>query len=55
MEAAVNMLAYEDFSVLEISDYFSFSSSSHFCSVFKKETGLSPNAYRRANYRHHWK
>lgn len=55
IEAAVNMLAYEDFSVLEISDYFSFSSSSHFCSVFKKETGLSPNAYRRANYRHHWK
>ena len=36
IEAAVNMLAYEDFSVLEISDYFSFSSSSHFCSVFKK-------------------
>ena len=55
IEAAVNMLAYEDFSVLEISDYFSFSSSSHFCSVFKKETGLSPNAYRRANYRQHWK
>ncbi len=55
IEAAVNMLAYEDFSILEISDYFSFSSSSHFCSVFKKETGLSPNAYRRANYRQHWK
>ena len=55
IEAAANMLAYEDFSVLEISDYFSFSSSSHFCSVFKKETGLSPNAYRRANYRQHWK
>ncbi|MBR5965096.1 MAG: AraC family transcriptional regulator [Treponema sp.] len=38
-----------------MSDYFSFSSSSHFCSVFKKETGLSPTAYRRANYRQHWK
>ncbi len=55
IEGAANMLAYEDFSILEISDYFSFSSSSHFCSVFKKETGLSPNAYRRANYRQHWK
>ena len=55
IEAAVNMLAYEDFSILEISDYFSFSSSSHFCSVFKKETGLSPTDYRRANYRQHWK
>lgn len=55
IEGAANMLAYEDFSILEISDYFSFSSSSHFCSVFKKETGKSPTAYRRANYRQHWK
>ena len=55
IEAAANMLAYEDFSILEISDYFSFASSSHFCSVFKKEMGKSPTAYRRANYRQHWK
>lgn len=55
IEAAANMLAFEDFSILEISDYFSFSSASHFCSVFKKVTGLSPSAYRRANFRQHWK
>lgn len=54
VEAAGNMLIYSDYSPSDISNYFSFSSHSHFINVFKAETGLTPNQYRNANYGKHF-
>lgn len=46
---AKNLLRFTDMSLSEISEYLSFSSQSYFQSVFKKETGDTPNEYRRLN------
>ncbi len=54
IEAAANMLSYADFSPQAISDYFSFSSQSHFIRLFKSLMGLTPVEYRRKHYRVHW-
>lgn len=54
LEAAQNMLAYSDFSSVDISNYLAFSSHSHFISAFKKETGMTPKQYRESSYRTHF-
>ncbi len=54
IEAAQNMLRYSNFSLLEISSYLAFNSQSHFVSVFKREAGMTPGAYRREYYRRGW-
>lgn len=54
IESASNMLRYSDYSCSEISNYFDFSSCSHFISTFKKQTGFTPNEFRKRNYRHHF-
>ena len=46
---AKNLLRFTEMSLSEISEYLSFSSQSYFQSVFKKETGDTPNEYRRLN------
>lgn len=55
IEAAENMLKYSNFSLLEIGSYLAFNSQSHFVSVFKRVTGMTPGAYRRENFRRGWK
>lgn len=54
IEAAEKMLIYSDYSPVEIGNYFSFSSHSHFIRAFKQETGLTPNKYREKHYRKHF-
>ncbi|WP_313560185.1 AraC family transcriptional regulator [Ruminiclostridium cellobioparum] len=54
IEAAQNMLRYSEFACIDISNYLSFNSHSHFISVFKKQTGITPKQYRDKYYRSNW-
>ncbi len=51
IEAATDLLKYSDYSVLAISDYLCFGSESYFIQVFRKQTGLTPKAYREQFFR----
>lgn len=51
IDAAKKMLIYSDYSPIDISNYFCFSSHSHFISIFKKFTKMTPNEYKKRNYR----
>lgn len=55
IETAANMLSYADYNPQAVSNYFSFSSHSHFIRTFKKYMGETPSEYRRQHYRRHWK
>ena len=54
IEKAKNMLQYSDLRIIDIANYLSFSSQSHFIQVFKKITGVTPHHYRRENFRSSW-
>ncbi|MCQ2587121.1 MAG: helix-turn-helix domain-containing protein [Treponema sp.] len=54
IEAAAKMLLYTDYEAATIGNYFAFSSHSHFINAFKKITGLTPNEYRKVNYKKHF-
>lgn len=51
---AQNMLRHLDESSLNIANFLGFSSQSHFIQVFKKETGLTPEDYRKKYYHQSW-
>lgn len=55
VERAKNMLKYSEYSLVDISNYLSFSSQSHFIQIFQKETGMSPRKYREAYAGSVWK
>jgi AraC-like DNA-binding protein len=55
LESAKNLLRYSDYSLVDISNYLSFSSQSHFIQVFQKEVGLTPKKYREKYYGTQWK
>ena len=47
IETAKNILRYTDQTVAAIAENLAFSNASHFQRAFKKETGQTPNQYRR--------
>ncbi len=54
IQTACNMLRHLDESSLNIANYLGFSSQSHFIQVFRKETGMTPEEYRRNYYHQSW-
>lgn len=46
LKAAANMLQYSDISISDISEYYHFSSQSHFTAAFTEYHGLTPKKYR---------
>lgn len=55
LEKAKNLLQYSEFSVIDIANYLSFSSQSHFIQTFQKSVGLTPLKYRNQYFRTTWK
>lgn len=51
--AAAKMLTITDYSISEISEYFVFSSQSHFTSDFQKKFNMTPKKYRDAHFSNH--
>ncbi len=49
IETSCNMLRYSDYSISDIAEFLAFSSPSYFCDIFKKQTGMTPNEYRKHN------
>ena len=47
VQQAASLLQYTDLSLAEISSYVCFPSQSHFGTVFRKYTGMTPGEYRR--------
>lgn len=54
VETAQNMLKYSDYSPVDIGNYLAFTSHSHFISVFRKYTGMTPNEFRKKYFRDNW-
>lgn len=54
IERAKNLLRFSDYSYVEISNYLSFDSQSHFIQTFKRYVGTTPKKYRDKFYRSNW-
>lgn len=54
IEKAQHLLKYCDYSLIEIANYLSFSSQSHFIQLFKEFTGMTPKKYRDIHCRSDW-
>lgn len=50
IKIACDMLRHLNVSSLDIANYLGFSSQSHFIQVFKKQTGYTPEEFRKMNY-----
>lgn len=55
VEAAQNLLKFSDYTSVDIGNYLAFNSHSHFISVFKKETGMTPKVYRNKYFSSNWR
>lgn len=51
LEAARNMLCFSDYSSAQISSFLAFPSQSYFTEIFRKETGMTPLAFRAYSFR----
>lgn len=54
IDKAQNLLKYSDFTPVEIANYLSFSSQSHFIQAFEKMVGMTPKKYRDRYYCTSW-
>ena len=54
IEKAKNLLQYSEYNIVDIANYLSFSSQSHFIQVFQRFTGVTPHKYRTQNFRTNW-
>lgn len=54
IDAAINLLKFSDYQIVDISERFSFSSQSHFTQAFKNVTGLTPYEYRKLHGHSEW-
>lgn len=54
IDAAMNLLRYSKYELADISNLLSYSSQSHFIQQFRAAVGMTPKAYRDANYRNMW-
>jgi AraC-like DNA-binding protein len=54
IEKAKNLLQFSEYSIVDIANYLSFSSQSHFIQVFQKKTGLTPHRFRNRHFRTDW-
>ncbi len=51
---AKDLLRYSEYSFVEIGNFLAFNSQSHFISMFKSETKMTPMQYRRKYYGTNW-
>ena len=54
IDAAINLLKFSDYPIVEISERFGFSSQSHFTQAFKNVTGMTPYEYRKSHGHSEW-
>ena len=54
IEKATHLLKYSDKPIIDIANYLSFSSQSHFIQIFESFTGLTPKKYRDRYYKSMW-
>ena len=54
IEKATYLLRYSDRPIIDIANYLSFSSQSHFIQTFENYTGLTPKKYRDKYYKSMW-
>lgn len=54
IEKATHLLRYSDSPVIDIANYLSFSSQSHFTQIFETFTALTPKKYRDKYYKSMW-
>ena len=54
IEKATHLLKYSDKPIIDIANYLSFSSQSHFIQIFENFTGLTPKKYRDRYYKSMW-
>lgn len=54
IEKAKNLLQFSEYSIVDIANYLSFSSQSHFIQVFQKKTGETPHRFRTTHFRTEW-
>lgn len=54
IEKATHLLRYSDKSIVDIANYLSFSSQSHFIQIFESYTGITPKKYRDKYYKTMW-
>lgn len=54
IEKAQNLLRFSDYTYIEIANYLSFSSQSHFIQTFEHYVGMTPKQYRGSKYKSNW-